>query len=172
MWPSLLPEGHCGSLGNLLPEQGSMCCCCQVWVQTGNVCWRGGSALEQVIPVSFPWCPSSCPSLLCSWPPACHHAGTHRYPVLLALLLFWGEREQGHVEKSPAQKRRRESPACLDPWSTGEDGVRLAGRQGWWLSVGWSKGGRVSCIHRSKGRHLEWTWPIGVSQLQQICCNS
>lgn len=63
VWPSLLPEGHCGSLGNLLPEQGSLCGCCRVWVQTGNVCWRGGSA-----PVSFPWCPSSCPSLLCSWP--------------------------------------------------------------------------------------------------------
>lgn len=30
----------------------------------------------------------------------------------------------------------------------------------------------MSFINGSKGRHLEWVWPIGVSQLQRICCNS
>ena len=65
------------------------------------------------------------------------------------------------MDRNPAQKRRRASPACLDPWSTGEGGVRLAGRQGWWLSVGWSKEGRVSCVHRSKGRHLKGPGPPG-----------
>lgn len=39
--------------------------------------------------------------------------------------------------------------------------MRLAKRQGWWLSVGWSKEGRVSCVHRSKGRHLEGAWMLG-----------
>lgn len=163
---TLAPSGTC-CLSKAIPADAPRCGC------RDKMCARGdGSALEQAVRVSSPSCPSSCLSLLCSWPPACLPAGIHRDPMLLALLLFWGEREEGRVERSPAQKRRRESPARLDPWSTGEDGVRLAGRQGWWLSVGWSKGRRVSCIHGSKGRHLEWAWPIGVSQLQRICWNS
>lgn len=148
--------------------------------ETGNACQQGwGSTRASNMSPSLSSPCSSCLSLLCSQSPACSFtptklgAGMHRYPMLLALLLFWGgERGGGGVERSPAQKRRRASPACLDPWSTGEGGMRLAGRQGWWFSMGWSKGGRVSCVHRSKGRHLEWAWPAGVSQTQRICHGS
>lgn len=34
------------------------------------------------------------------------------------------------------------------------------------VSVGWSKVGRVSCVHRSNGRHLEGACHDGVSQPQ------
>lgn len=47
--------------------------------------------------------------------------------------------------------------------SMGEGGARRAERQGWWLSIGWSKRGRLSCVHGPEGRHLEVAWPAGVS---------
>lgn len=36
------------------------------------------------------------------------------------------------MERSTVQKRRMAAPACPDPWSSGEGGVRLARSQGWW----------------------------------------
>lgn len=71
------------------------------------------------------------------------------------------------MERSPAQKRRRVSSACFDPWST-----RV------WREACWEaglvaqrrmeQGGEEYPMSRSKGRHLEWAWPAGVSQSQWI----
>lgn len=100
-----------------------------VGAEIGNVCWRGWVSTRASDTSVLPLVPQQLPLPALQLAPACHRAGIHRYPMLLALLLFWGESEEAGEERSPARKRRRKSPACLDPWSTGEDGVRLAGRQ-------------------------------------------
>lgn len=114
-----------------------------VGAETGNVCRRGWVSSRASSASVRPLVPQQLPLPALQLAPSLPPRRDSQVPMLLALLLFWGEREEGGVERSPAQKRRRESPACLDPWSTGEDGVRLARRQGWWLSVGWSKGGSI-----------------------------
>lgn len=115
--------------------------------ETGSTCQQGWDR-TRASGMSPPSLPSAAPASLCSI------AAPQPAPSLLPSLVQGCTgtpcclpsscsgvgREEGGVERSPAQKRRRTSPACLDLWSTREGGVRLAERQGWWLSMGWSEG--------------------------------
>lgn len=77
------------------------------------------------------------------------------------------------MERSAAQKRRRASPACLDPWSTVEGGMMLARQEAGLVAQRGMEQGRKSILcSQIQGEALEGAWPTGVSQLQQICHGS
>lgn len=124
-----------------LLEQGSTCCCPPARTRGQVTRARGdGTALEQAITSPPPLPHSSSPSWaagpsffpLPRSPPKLG-AVTSGHPLLLALLLFWGGTRGGERWKtSPAQKRRRASPARPSPCSM------LHGRG--WSEAHWEAG--------------------------------
>lgn len=77
-----------------------------VGAEIGNVCLRGLVSTRASDTSVLPLMPQQLPPPALQLASSLPRAGIHRYPMLLTLLLFWGESEEGGVEK--AQPRRGE----------------------------------------------------------------